>query len=132
MHYLPYNGGLGDVQRGWLAAQLEEASEIDERVLIFTHVEVVRTRKEQKTLLFDHEKVTKLLEKHKGVVHTIFTGHRHEGSYHFNEQLNLHCYSILCPLIVPEGIACHAVCHIHPDGRIDVEGFGEVSSMSLL
>jgi len=132
MHYLPFNGGLGEVQRGWMAAQLEEASRKDERVLIFTHVEVLRTRMGQKTLLFDHEEVTKLLEKYHGVVHTIFTGHRHSGTYYYHKKLKVHCYSILCPLVAAEGMVCHAVCHVQPDGRIEVEGFGEVNSMSLL
>lgn len=130
--YMPYNEGLGASQCRWLNVQLRNASKNGQRVIIFTHVEMVRTRTHQQTLLLDHEEVAKLLGRYKGVVHSIFTGHHHEGGYSFHDMLKIHCYSILCPLIVQEGHACHAVCHVFKDGKIEIEGFGAVNSMSLL
>jgi len=132
LHYLPYNGGLGEIQRRWLDEQLGEASRLHERVIIFTHVELVRTRDFQDTLIFDNDELVKILRKYKGVVHTIFTGHHHDGGYIYVESLGVHSYNILCPLIVQEGLACHAVCHVLRDGSIKLEGFGAVKTISLL
>merc|ERR1719285_1254061 len=131
LHYVPFNGGLGDAQRQWLEVQLGYALKNSLRVIIFTHVEMVYTRTFQDTLLFDNEEVAKLLMRYKGVVHTIFTGHRHFGGYKFHENLKVHCYSILCPLVVQEGEACHAICHVCKNGNIELKGFGEVKSISL-
>jgi len=131
LHYMPYNGGLGDAQRQWLKGQLGYALKNSLRVIIFTHVEMLHTRTFQETLLFDHEEVAKLLMNYKGVVHTIFTGHHHEGGYTFHKDLKVHCYSILCPLVIQEGAACHAICHVCKNGNIELKGFGKVKSISL-
>eukprot|EP00927_Polykrikos_kofoidii_P059974 TRINITY_DN55057_c0_g1_i1.p1 TRINITY_DN55057_c0_g1~~TRINITY_DN55057_c0_g1_i1.p1 ORF type:complete len:377 (-),score=59.53 TRINITY_DN55057_c0_g1_i1:129-1259(-) len=92
MHFLPFNGGFGREQLAWFEAELSDAEDLGEKVIVLSHVlmappDVCATDSEDtdahavKTLAFDWEEFAGAMAARAGVVLAVFAGHDHVGRY---------------------------------------------------
>lgn len=137
LHFVPFNGGLSQTQIDWLKNELASAYgmlsiisspsvttvllccvEKKEKVIILTHVPLSREASGPKTLIFNHEEVLALFKAFPNVVRLVLSGHRHEGGYHFDEDLNLAHVTLRSPLICGDSFGVISVF----EDRIKLEG----------
>jgi 3',5'-cyclic AMP phosphodiesterase CpdA len=119
----PWNGGMGDLQKDWLAGELALAGARGERVVVLSHYPVFP--RNAHNMWDDAELVTRLTASRAVVAH--FSGHNHEGNYgvlggtHF---VNLE------GMVETATSTAFAVVEIHED-RIEVRGFGREPTRTL-
>ena len=82
-----WNGAIGEQQRQWLAKLLSDADARKERVIVFAHFPALPASCRSNHLLWDHQKIVKLLEAHSSVK-AFLNGHDHNGGY--GEQAGIH------------------------------------------
>lgn len=88
--FVPYNGGFGQEQLGWLAAELADAKAKGEKVIVLSHVVLHPQASGGSTLVWDYEDALKVLRKEDCVV-AVLCGHDHSGNYHCDEFGVHHC-----------------------------------------
>lgn len=75
----PYNGGFGARQLQWVRAQLCQAAEAGERVLVLSHLVLHAEACKKATMAWDCDEALSALHSQPGVVAAVFCGHEHEG-----------------------------------------------------
>jgi manganese-dependent ADP-ribose/CDP-alcohol diphosphatase len=80
-NFVPFNGGLGEVQRAWLDKELADADACGDRVVLLTHVALHPSACDGTTMVWDYEQVLQMLDEHE-CVGAVLSGHDHSGGYH--------------------------------------------------
>merc|ERR1719329_1937283 len=82
MHrWVPFNGGLSDVQLAWLRRTLEATRAAGRRAIIFSHVPLHAPATKPKTVLWNAEDCLAVLHEFGEVVSAVIAGHDHAGGY---------------------------------------------------
>ena len=109
--YVPYNGGIGEIQLRWLKEELNKAWNERQFVVIFSHIPLSGIIGHAKTLHWDMEDVLKLIKERGSHVVACVGGHRHYFDYQFNDEFGTQCHhiDIPAPLVAPIGGEAHAI-----------------------
>ncbi len=119
----PWNGGIGEQQFDWLAAQLKQAEEAGMRTVIFCHYPLLP---ENGLQLWNNRELLELIHQYPGVV-AWFSGHHHSGNY--VEQQGVHHLTFL-GMVESKEEALGAVVQVFEDALV-IKGFGEQEDMRL-
>ncbi|PIK45455.1 putative manganese-dependent ADP-ribose/CDP-alcohol diphosphatase [Apostichopus japonicus] len=127
-HFVAFNGGVGQRQLDWLKKQLTEATEKEEKVIIFAHCPFYGKVSDTICLVWNHQEVLALIHQFNTVVAT-FCGHTHLQGYAVDGHGIHH---VVLPGIIetPPGQNGYATVHVYPD-RLDVRGVGLMPSLTL-
>jgi hypothetical protein len=121
-----WNGAIGSRQMSWLGRQLEDADAAHERVIVFCHFPLIAESSTPAHLLWNHDEVVALLEKHPSVA-AWFNGHDHAGGY--AERDGIHYVTF--PGMVESGTRnSYSVVRVF-DRRIEIEGSGSAPRRTL-
>lgn len=112
-----WNGGIGPVQRRWLAERLEQIERAGCPAIVFSHLPL--EPQGEKHTLWNAAEMAELLESYPAV-EAFFCGHRHADRY--ARQGGVHYVTLEALVEAPQENA-YAVVHVRPD-RMIVEGRG--------
>ena len=128
--FLPYNGMLGETQRGWLATKLAEARENGEKVIVSGHNPFLKGAAHATDLAIDCEEVLAVLQGHADVVKLVLSGHSHDGGFAVDAHGIGHV-TLPSPLeTAPEKEFCDAILKVFDD-RIEIIGRGAATSQTV-
>jgi manganese-dependent ADP-ribose/CDP-alcohol diphosphatase len=121
-------GAIGDVQKKWLAAQLEIAGRQKERVMIFSHRSLFHPEKPESEFIWNAAEIRSLIDANECVA-VVFNGHHHYGGYGL---LNgIHYVTLESMVDAPEIANGYGVVDVYAD-RIELVGTGTVTSRVLM
>ena len=118
-----WNGGMSDIQLGWLNKQLSEASSKKEKVILLCHFPVVPDSADN---LFNYKEIVKYL----GNFHNIiawFNGHSHGGNYGVANKTHFVTFK---GMLETENENSFALVKVFKD-RLEIQGFGREVSRTL-
>jgi predicted phosphodiesterase len=118
-----WNGGMSTGQLEWLDAQLTEADEKGERVLIFCHFPVAP---ENEHNLLNYSEALDFLGKHKSPI-AWFNGHNHAGNY---ANLNTVHFVNMRGMVETEESGSFALVEVYSN-KIWIRGYGREKSQIL-
>lgn len=96
IHARPWNGGIGKEQLAWLREELIQATDANQRVLLFTHIPLIPLNM---NTLWNYQEVLALIEGFE-CVQAVFAGHFHNGN---NVQHNgIHHFTFMGMLDTPD------------------------------
>lgn len=125
MRFVPFNGGFGAEQLAWLDAELNEAREMRERVIVMSHLPIYAPAASMRNIAFDSHEALEILGC-SGVVQAYLSGHSHAGGLGRDES-GIHHLTTQAPLT--HGL-CAATVDVYED-RIEVSGVGSHRSHHL-
>ncbi|GBG24184.1 Manganese-dependent ADP-ribose/CDP-alcohol diphosphatase [Hondaea fermentalgiana] len=115
--FVPYNGAVGDAQLKWLRAQLAEAHDAGQRVLVFVHIPLHPLAQQAAyrytCLPWNYHAILSVLESTDAEVAAVFSGHDHSGGttdHHFvwrGQERHIPHYSLRAAVEAEEP-TCHA------------------------
>ena len=123
----PWNGGLGEEQRAWLAAELAAAERAGERAVVVSHLPVWAAASSATHLLWDHEEVLALLDRSPALFAWI-NGHDHRGGYAVRR--GVHHWTLPGLVEAPADGNAYGVVSVYPE-RWEVRGHGQLESRVL-
>ncbi|TCU27693.1 calcineurin-like phosphoesterase family protein [Rhizobium azibense] len=119
----PWNASLSDEQFAWLAAQLDAAEAVRERVIVMNHYPVYPPNEHD---MWDRERIIDLLCGHDNAV-AYFCGHNHAGNYGKTGGCHFVNFKGMVETETENAFAIVEVC----EGRLEIRGFGREESLSL-
>lgn len=119
----PWNGGMGDAQKAWLADQLAEAEAAGERVLVFGHYPVYPVDRHN---MWDDAAFVDMVTASPAVV-AYFNGHNHAGNY--GARAGTHFVNVKGMVETPDETA-YAIVEVYDD-RLHIRGFGLEETRTL-
>ena len=117
-----WNGAIGQKQMNWLNETLKEASERDEKVIIFNHFPVYPKKSHN---LWNDSEVIEIIERYP-CVKAYMNGHNHNGSY---EIKNGKHYLTFKGMVETEQNS-YAIVEVYHN-RIEIKGYGREESRTL-
>lgn len=75
-----WNGGVGEQQLAWIESVLQDATDKQQRVVLFCHFPVHSEAGAASLLLWNHQEITEVLDRYPCVAGW-FNGHHHSGGY---------------------------------------------------
>jgi len=123
-----YNGAVSATQLEWLQAQLQEAQNRDERVVILSHHPLLTSPERVSLAAWNAADVREILHQTDTAI-VCFSGHDHQGGY--TEHAGIHYVTL--PGMVEGGpdATRYAIVHVFQD-HLKIEGLGDVPSRTLL
>ena len=115
--FVPFNGGFGSQQLGWLRNELRKAAEASERVLLLSHAALSPQACDGTTMAWDYKEALGVIRA-SGVVAAVLCGHDHKGGYHLDG--SVHHLTLSSPLNELESEA-FGTFHAFRD-RIEIRG----------
>mmetsp|Transcript_51748 Transcript_51748/g.76717 ORF Transcript_51748/g.76717 Transcript_51748/m.76717 type:complete len:402 (+) Transcript_51748:34-1239(+) len=114
--FVPYNGGFGKEQLSWLRSELRAAAEVDERVVVMSHVIIHPEACGGSTMAWDYEDALEIIasDEAAGCVAAVLSGHDHKGNYHCDELGTHHC-TFVSPLNKGEEGSAFGIVQMRPD-----------------
>ena len=79
--YVPYNGGLSDLQLDWFDDVIERARNSGERCFVFSHMPCNISCVRPGAIMWNGERILKIMHKYEGTVAAFIAGHDHDGGY---------------------------------------------------
>lgn len=120
-----WSGGMGEAHKRWLGDVLADAEKREQKAIVFGHVPLLPANDAHN--LWNSEEIVEILESHDCVA-VYFCGHRHSGGYF--EQKGIHYITVEGMVEAGEENA-YGVVRLS-DGRIEIEGTGNVKSRTIL
>lgn len=112
----PWNGTTGDKQTQWFIDQLDAASEINQRVIVFSHHPVWP---QSPYNMLDYDKILDIIKNYSNIG-AWFSGHNHSGNY---GNLNLVHFVTLRGMVETENLNSYAIIELY-NNRIWIKGKG--------
>eukprot|EP00398_MALV-I-01_sp_L67-1_P000671 gene671-80_t len=81
LHYVAFNGALGDEQMQWFKDTLAKSREDKKSVIVMSHIPVLKGSCSVKTVTFDHKEIQQVLADFKDIVKIFIAGHDHDGGF---------------------------------------------------
>ncbi|KAJ9439149.1 Manganese-dependent ADP-ribose/CDP-alcohol diphosphatase [Diplonema papillatum] len=126
---LDYNGGVTRTQLAWLEGTLA-AADCGRRVIVFCHHPLYPCAGLEAMTAWNAGEIRGVLDKHRGKVHSVFSGHHHPGAYHFAG--GVHYVVAKAMLSFPEESA-YSIAHLDNDaGTLRLDGRGTAQADMLL
>lgn len=115
--------------------QLTEADEAGQRAIICTHIPLDIEASTPALLLYNHEAVNAVIDRHASPI-MVLAGHHHVGGYHARERKEgaggvVHHFTMPAVLEAPQDGTSYALIRVF-DGRIEMQGVGRVESATFL
>lgn len=127
-----FHGALASDQLTWLEKELDEATKLNEHVLVFSHYPLSDGSARESHVLANTKVVTKILERKGSPVVACFAGHDHMGGIFVSpssEETKSVSYITLPGILeAPANGNAYALITAYDDGCIAVEGVGTVQS----
>ena len=111
--YVPYNGGVSEIQLMWLRDVLAKAHESKEKVIVFCHQPIYSPLKPH-NLVWNSEEVLSTLQSFGNTVQLYVAGHDHGGQYAIDET-GIHHLVPAAPLECDEGEVSFGHCDVYED-----------------
>lgn len=125
--FVKFGGGISKTQLEWLEAELKDAVERGDKVILCCHLCIHPRSCPDTCLLYNYDDVLEIIEKYSDSVVASFSGHAHCYGYHYDEDKDIH-YRVCEPIIeTQEGEDCFGVVSIFED-RIEINGKGQFAS----
>jgi len=126
MRFVPFNGGLGETQRAWLADALAAAKRRGDAVVVLSHLPLYHEAASWRNVAFDAPEA--LADIHRaGNVVCVLAGHSHRGGFAVDGAGVSHC--------TVEATLTHetafAVATCRADGSLHVAGTGSVPTRTF-
>ncbi|HIE72140.1 MAG TPA: hypothetical protein EYP98_19315 [Planctomycetes bacterium] len=121
-----WNGGVGKQQMAWIEAVLKDAVEKQQRVVLFCHFPVHSEAGGASLLLWNHQEMTKLMDRYPCVAGW-FNGHHHAGGYALVN--GVHHITFMGMVEAPKRNA-YATVDVY-ESRLVVNGVGKQPSRTL-
>lgn len=118
-----WNGGIGEQQQSWLKQQLDSATLLNQKVILFSHLPL-RPEGNPHNLWNDYE-ITNIIENSPNVV-AFINGHNHAGDYVFKNGIH---YITLFGMVDTK-ISSYGILEFYKDSLI-LKGYGNQKSMRL-
>lgn len=120
--WVPYNGGLGEGQLAWLAAELQEAKATCQTVIILSHVPLhpEASQNGARTVIWDYDAALALI-RDSGCVAAVLSGHNHKGGYCIGAEDGVHHVTFQSPLNKGDAGNCYGHVDVYPD-RLVIAG----------
>jgi manganese-dependent ADP-ribose/CDP-alcohol diphosphatase len=113
--FVPYNGGIGEVQLAWLANIIGTAKDNQELCYIFCHQPIYVKTSREANLLWNAEAVLTLIQQQvNSHVVAFFSGHDHDGGYS-QDEAGIHHLIPPAPLECAVGQVAYGVFDVHAD-----------------
>ena len=80
-----------------------------------------------KTIVFNTTEILNLFKRYANVVKVVFSGHSHDGGYHFDEKLNIAFITVQAPLVFGDSFGVVTVL----DDKIVIKGVGALVSREI-
>jgi len=126
--WLPYNGAFSQKQLKFLQTNLQEATDLKQKIMIFSHIPIYAPASQDNTVLWNNDEVFKLIHSHPGVV-AYFAGHEHQGGFAIDKNGVAHI-TLESPLETPRGKVSYGYVKIYHD-RLIVRGSGNVPNREV-
>jgi len=121
--YVPFNGAISKTQLQWLEQELSTAESQKRRVLIFLHVPLYLPAAGPRTLVWNNDKVMKVLHGHRDTVVAVIAGHQHEGGY-AKDPAGIHHVTMTSPMCAQLGTDCFAALQCQDNGTATFISYG--------
>jgi manganese-dependent ADP-ribose/CDP-alcohol diphosphatase len=132
--FVPYNGGVGLAQLGWLRHTLTMARIGGEHVVVFGHIPVLPgSCQSNKTVLWNYEEVLAALhEEGRGCVIAYIAGHAHKGGYKVDD-FGVHHRTMESPLECPSGVLAFGTVDVYAEPpTLVLRGEGRVPPLLVM
>lgn len=123
----PWNGGLGEEQRAWLASQLEAAAAAGEHAVVLAHHPVDPDAARPQYPAWDHRDVLAVLDR-VPPPRAWICGHDHRGGFH--ERAGVRHWIVPALLAADDESNAYAVVEAFAD-RLEVRGVGAVGDRTI-
>lgn len=124
--FVGFNGSIGPVQLAWLRKSLEEARELNQKVITLSHQSIHPDASSHMCLIWNYEEVLQVLREYSDVVVASFCGHAHKGGYCQDPQSGIH-FRVIEAVLESRPERTYAMLDVHKD-RLVVRGFGNCIS----
>lgn len=127
--FVPYNGGMTDIQLKWLEETLGGCKERGQAVIVFVHSALVGGCCRPASISWSGQEAMELL-RDSGIVLAVISGHDHDGGY-FHQLTpgapggGIRHITPPAPLEAPPGTAAYGILHLAEGGRTRFEWKGE-------
>ena len=118
--FVPYNGGFGKEQLGWLQKELTEAAANGERVIILSHDILAPEACDGTTMALDYDMALAAIKHSGALVVMVLCGHDHKGGYHLSRD-GVHHLTLCSPLNKGADGKAYGLIEVHED-RIELRG----------
>ncbi|MEM9328478.1 MAG: metallophosphoesterase [Bacteroidota bacterium] len=119
-----WNGAIGEAQQNWLAQQLDSATMLDQKVILFSHLPLRPL--DDPHNLWNNEQILKLIEGRPNVVAYI-NGHNHAGAYEVKDGIH---YLTMFGMVDTED-SSYGILEIYQD-RLVLKGYGNQESLMMV
>ncbi|KAK9830612.1 hypothetical protein WJX81_005299 [Elliptochloris bilobata] len=123
--FVKFGGGASDAQMAWLQAQLSNAGNAGERVIVCSHLPLHPDTCVGTCLIWNYEEVLRVLQAAGNVVAT-FAGHTHRDGY-ARDECGIHHRVLQGVVETLPGVDCFGVCEAYGD-RLEFRGAGSLGS----
>lgn len=120
----PWNGGMSSSQLDWLCHQLQAAQDLQQNVVIGSHLPTLEEASSAKHLLWNHREVLSHMDRYSCIV-AFLSGHDHSGGYAIRR--GVHHWTL--PAMVEASLEAnaYAIVDVFRD-RLEISGRGKVKN----
>ena len=124
--FVAFNGGVGEMQLGWLRDTLTRARECAEKVVVVSHQPIHPGSSSSICLMWNYDEVLAILREFNDIVVASFAGHAHSGGYE-RDASGIHFRTFEAVLESPHPYKTYGIVEVHNDCLL-VQGFGHCAS----
>jgi len=118
-----WNSAIGVEQQNWLVQELDNASTLNQKVILFSHIPLKSSNPTHN--LWNDYQIIDILENYSNVI-AYFNGHNHKGDYIFENGIHY----ITITAMVNTTINSYALLEIYED-RLILKGYGNQQSIII-
>lgn len=120
---IDWNGGIGRKQIEWITAQLDQAADNSEKVILLCHFPLAPDNIHN---LLNYKEIRDIMSKYNNII-AWFSGHNHEGSYTIDNKVHFVTFK---GMVETKKSNSFAIIETYSD-RILVRGYGRQNSLQL-
>lgn len=126
--FLMFNGAVGKEQMEWLDAVLQDATKLNQKVVVCCHVPLDPGSASQEALLWNHDEVMDVIH-HYNCVKVCLAGHDHQGGHSIDTH-GIHHRVLEAALECPPGTDAFGYIDVY-DNRLSLVGTGRMQSTDM-
>lgn len=126
--YLMFNGAVGEEQLQWLDTVLQDATRLEQKVVICCHLPLHPGASSKEALLWNYDEVMDVIHRYK-CVKVCLAGHDHKGGYSVDRH-GVHHRTFEAALECPPGTNAFGYIDVF-DNRLSLVGTGKMENTEL-
>ncbi|KAK6148281.1 hypothetical protein DH2020_019193 [Rehmannia glutinosa] len=127
--FLKFNGAVGEEQMAWLDRVLEDATKLNQKVVICCHLPLHPRATSDEALLWNYDEVMEIIHRY-NCVKVCLAGHEHEGGY-FVDSYGVHHRVFEAALECPPGTDAYGHIDLFDD-RLLLSGTDRLKSQEMV